>query len=170
MPDPSLTEWVVLALLAEGDSHGFALARELAPQGAIGRVWTVSRPLTYRALDLLVADGLAAPAGIAKGAGPRRLVHAITPAGRRAVRRWLTTPVVHLRDVRTELLVKLLLLERAGRDPASLITAQRATLAPTLDALRRRRADDPVALWRKESARATARFLDAISREAARSG
>jgi PadR family transcriptional regulator AphA len=166
----SLTEWVVLALLGEGPNHGFALTRELAPDGAIGRVWTVGRPLTYRALDLLVATDLATPAGITQGQGPRRRVHAITPAGRRALRQWFTTPVTHLRDVRTELLAKLVLLDRAGRDPSRLIEAQRAALAPTVDALRRDRATDPVTLWRKESASATSRFLDGISRAAARSG
>jgi PadR family transcriptional regulator AphA len=166
----SLTEWLVLALLAEGPNHGFALARELSPDGVIGRVWTVGRPLTYRALDLLVDAGLATPAGVAKGQGPRRRVHAITPAGQRALRRWLRTPVSHLRDVRSELLAKLVLLDRAGRDPSRLIEAQRAALAPTVVALGRSREIDPVTLWRKESASATCRFLDGISRAAARSG
>ena len=39
-----------------------------------------------------------------------------TPAGRRVAKRWLDAPVQHLRDVRTELLVKLALRDRAGLD------------------------------------------------------
>jgi hypothetical protein len=30
-PDLSLTEWAVLALIAERPTHGFAIAKELAP-------------------------------------------------------------------------------------------------------------------------------------------
>jgi hypothetical protein len=41
-----LAEWMVLGLLAEQPSHGFALARLLAPGGEVGRVWAASRPLT----------------------------------------------------------------------------------------------------------------------------
>ncbi len=41
----SLTEWVVLALLGERPAHGFALARELAAGGDLGRILTVHRPL-----------------------------------------------------------------------------------------------------------------------------
>ena len=52
MPDaPPLTDWVVLALVVEQPRHGFALARELAADGALGEVWTVPRPLVYRAID-----------------------------------------------------------------------------------------------------------------------
>jgi hypothetical protein len=43
---------------------------------------------------------------------------------------WLTRPVEHTRDVRSELLVKLALLDRAGKDPQPLLAAQREQLVP----------------------------------------
>lgn len=43
-PGLSLTEWVVLALLAEEPSHGFAVARTLSPSSALGQVWIVPPP------------------------------------------------------------------------------------------------------------------------------
>ena len=49
----NLTEWVVLALVAEGTTHGFDVARVLDDGGDLGRIWTVKRPLVYRALDSL---------------------------------------------------------------------------------------------------------------------
>ncbi|MFV0259098.1 MAG: PadR family transcriptional regulator, partial [Acidimicrobiales bacterium] len=58
VPELSLTEWVVLAVLAEAPTHGFAVAKELRPGTDLGRVITVHRPLVYRALDRLVAAGL----------------------------------------------------------------------------------------------------------------
>jgi hypothetical protein len=50
-----LGEWACLGALDAGPSHGFALAEQLGPSGPIGRVWSLSRPLTYRAIDRLVA-------------------------------------------------------------------------------------------------------------------
>ena len=82
------------------------------------------------------------------------------PAGARPTR-WLDTPVQHLRDVRTELLVKLTLRERAGLDNEALLAAQQEVFAPTIDVLTSAAADDDlVDLWRRESARAVRRFLD----------
>jgi hypothetical protein len=39
----SLAEWAVLALLCEGDAHGWMLVRVLAPDAELGAVWTVRR-------------------------------------------------------------------------------------------------------------------------------
>ena len=84
-----------------------------------------------------------------------------TPAGRRLVKRWLDTPVEHLRDVRTELLVKLSLRARAGLDNQALLAVQRQLFESAIDALTSSHADDDlVDLWRRESARAVRRFLD----------
>jgi len=38
-------EWAVLALLAEAPTHGFAIAKAMAPEGEVGKVWSVRRPL-----------------------------------------------------------------------------------------------------------------------------
>ncbi len=156
----TLTEWVVLGLLAEGPAHGFALARVLAPGGEIGRVWAASRPLTYRALDQLAQDDLIAATGTESGRGPRRTLHEVTPAGRAALRGWLGAPVPRFRDVRAELLVKLVLLERSGRASTALLAAQRRAFAPLLANVRSTPATDPVSRWRRAQAEAIAEFLE----------
>jgi PadR family transcriptional regulator AphA len=156
---------VCLALIAQDVSHGWALGSMLAPDGEIGRVWSLSRPLTYRAIDGLVDKGLVTRTGQAAGRGRDRVTLAATAAGRRSADGWLATPVIHLRDVRTELLVKLVLRERAGLDRASLLAAQRQLFEPVIDALTSTHPDDDVVdLWRRESARAVRRFLDAALR------
>ena len=157
--DRSLTEWVVLGLLAEVPAHGFALARLLARGGEVGRVWAASRPLVYRAIDQLAADGLIEPVRTESGAGPPRTVHKATGAGRRSLRRWLGHPVAHPREVRAELLVKLLLLERAGKPTAPLLQAQRDEFAGLFEATEGSAADDSVSRWRAEQATAIERFL-----------
>ncbi len=161
--DAALAEAVCLALIAEGPTHGWAVAALLAPEAEIGRIWSLSRPLTYRAVDQLVAGGLVARKGSEPGKGRQRTILAVTASGRRRARRWLDAPVAHLRDVRTELLVKLELRRRAGLPLAPLLDAQQAVFAPMIDRLAEQAGHDPdlVALWRRESAAAVTRFLGA---------
>jgi DNA-binding PadR family transcriptional regulator len=160
----SLGEHVCLALIAEEPQHGWAIVRALAPDSGLGRVWSLSRPLTYRAIGGLLARRWITRKGKVPGDGPARQMLSTTSAGRRAADAWLERPVEHIRDVRTELLLKLALLERAGRDPRPLLRAQRAHFEPLFTSLARaargRRADD-VDRWRYESSAAVRRFLDA---------
>jgi hypothetical protein len=77
-------------------------------------------------------------------------------------------PVGHIRDVRGELLMKLVLSE----EPRPLLEAQRSQFAPVVEALAstggsRRPATDPVAVWRYESSRAVLRFIDRMIGETA---
>jgi PadR family transcriptional regulator AphA len=157
----SLAEGTCLTLVVSGHRHGWALVRELAPEGSIGRVWSLSRPLTYRAIDQLVDRGLLERAGTAPGGGKARTLLEPTAAGRRTGRRWVRTPVAHLRDVRTELLVKLALAERLGLDRVAILRAQRRALDPIMSAIAARPPSDPVDVWRFESSAAVGRFLDA---------
>jgi PadR family transcriptional regulator AphA len=168
----SLTEYAVLGLLAEGPSHGFAVARDLEADGAIGRVLTVRRSLAYRAIDRLVAEGFARPTRVEAGdAGPQRQVHRVTPAGRRVLNAWLGRPVPHLRDLRLEFRLKLVLLQRRGDSPLELIRAQRKELSPAFASSRRstRRAVDDVDLWRWHSTAAIAAYLDDVEARHSRS-
>ena len=164
----NLTEWVVLALVAEGTTHGFDVARLLDEGGDLGRIWTVKRPLVYRALDSLGRAGLVAGVGTEEGErGPNRQLVQATPVGRRSVTKWLGEPVAHVRDVRTELLLKLALLERSRKSPKGLLERQRAALGPTVAGLREQLEgaegfDAVLARWRVESAEAVSRFIDSI--------
>ena len=74
VPTLSLGEHAVLTLLAEQPRHGWAIVRELAPSGEIGRIWSLSRPLAYRAIDSLQARRLVRAVGTEPGDGPRRTI------------------------------------------------------------------------------------------------
>ncbi|MGA3360878.1 MAG: PadR family transcriptional regulator [Solirubrobacteraceae bacterium] len=162
----SLDGWVILGLLCEGDTHGWTLVRATAPQGEIGRVWSIRRALVYRAVGLAIDAGLVERAGVETGArgSPRTLLH-VTTTGRRAFGRWLREPVVHVRDLRSALLLKLLFAQRSGIDSTPLLEAQLAILAETIRGLK----GEPVSeepgevtlrAFRLETARAGQRFVD----------
>jgi molybdopterin-binding protein len=157
-----LAENVCLALIGDGVEHGWAVGSILAPDGEMGRIWSLSRPLTYRAIDQLVERGQVKRRGTEQGRGRGRTLLRITAAGRRTAARWLDEPVEHLRDVRIELLLKLALRARAGLAVAPLLEAQRGEFSIAIDALTSTTGDeDLVDLWRREHARAVRRFLDA---------
>ncbi len=166
--DLTAGEWAVLALLVEGPNHGFAVARVMAPDGEVGRVWSLRRPLVYRAAETLTRMDLVRPAGTEPSrTGPQRTVLAATPTGKRALTRWLKTPVEHVRDGRSLLMLKLLFLSRRGADATPLLTAQREVFA--VHAARLTRAADAaegferaLALWRLETTTAAARFVETM--------
>ena len=161
----SLTEWAVLAVVAERPAHPFAVARTLGKGGNLGEVLRVRRPLVYRAADRLVAAGLCRPDHSEPGeGGPERTVYRATVAGRRALAEWLSEPVPRIRDLRPEFLLKVRFTLRAGRSPLALVEAQQRVLAPTLA---RFAADSPaqdeVSLWRHHTATATRAYLEDLA-------
>ena len=48
-----LAGYTCLTLVAEGVEHGWAIGSLLAADGELGRIWTLSRSLTYRAIDAI---------------------------------------------------------------------------------------------------------------------
>jgi DNA-binding PadR family transcriptional regulator len=171
-------EWSVLALLSDAPAHGWALAESMARDGEIGRVWAVGRPLVYRALELLESRRLIEPVGTERGArGPNRALFKATPDGREELARWLAEPVDHVREVRSLLLLKLVLLQRAGLDNRPLLEAQRAVTVPAVDALEERLrqsigAEHVFVLFRLETTRSVVRFIGGLlaDRQPARTG
>lgn len=171
--DLLLGEWACLGILSSAPSHGFAIAARLTPDADIGRIWSLSRPLTYRSLEQLTARGLIEPRGEEPGiAGGNRTVLAITRSGRAALRRWVQTPVEHVRDLRSELLLKITFAAHNGIDIRDMLTAQHEHITTVIAGLERslsssthgndagNDAADVVALWRYESATAAQRFLE----------
>jgi DNA-binding PadR family transcriptional regulator len=166
-PSMSLPEWLVLAILSQQPMHGFAVAQLTAAGGDLGRVWRIPKAVIYRAIGRLVEAGLAVPEGTQQGLGPQRTVFAATPAGREAAQRWLHTPVEHIRDMRSQLLLKLALLDRAGDDPSDLLRRQREVLEPIARAIEARHPqgggfDATLLAWRRATAVAALEFLDMV--------
>jgi DNA-binding PadR family transcriptional regulator len=154
----------VLAIVAERPTHGFPIARLLADDGELGRIWQVPRPIVYRALTRLAESHLIAEDGNEAGQGPQRTIYAATTAGHKAVGYWLDTPVDHFRDVRSHLLMKLALLHRRGSDPTGLLRRQRDVLAPIAEAMAAERPppqgfDATLMAWRRANATAAISFL-----------
>jgi DNA-binding PadR family transcriptional regulator len=163
---PRLGDYLLLGLIAERPTHGFALSRQVARNGPIGRVYEISRPNVYQAICRLTATGLVVPVGTERtSVGPQRTLVRATLAGRHLAQTWLDQPARHVRDLDTELLLKLFLLERAGRDATPLLQAQRRVLQPigaSLSAQRQwaRDFDQTIVAWRHAAALAAMHFLD----------
>ena len=165
-----LGEWACLGLLLDVPAHGFSIAAQLRPDTEIGRIWSLSRPLTYRSLNQLAERGLVRPVGSEPGsAGPNRTILAVTPRGRSHLLEWVQTPVEHLRDLRAELLLKLALAERCGIDVSDMVESQRHRIEAQAEMLAALAFEgdgsvrDVVALWRYEASQAGLRFLQQLA-------
>jgi len=161
-----LPEWTVLAVISQQPAHGFAVAQLTTPDGELGRVWQIPRPVIYRAIGRLADAGLIVPQVTEPGQGPQRTIYAATGPGSDAVRSWLDTPVEHVRDIRSHLLLKLALLHRRGSDPSDLIRRQKAALEPIAQAIGTGSPQDSfetvLLAWRRASAAAAITFLNDI--------
>jgi PadR family transcriptional regulator AphA len=161
-------EWAVLALLSEQPTHGWALSLQLGPEGELGSVWSLGRPLVYRSIDILAERGLIEPAGSEPGLrGPHRTIYRTTCDGATALMQWMEEPVEHVRDVRSLLLLKLIFAERTGLDPTSMLEAQHATIRAAVEQLvertRSSAGSEAILLrFRLESTKAVLRFVDGL--------
>jgi DNA-binding PadR family transcriptional regulator len=167
-PSLSLAEWTVLTLISERPTHGFAISQLTAPEGELGRIWHIPRPIVYRAIGRLDEAGLVTPQVVEPGRGPQRTIYSATPAGRAAAHKWLDTPVEHIREVRSHLLLKLALLDRTGGDPADLLKRQKAALEPIASAINTERPthkgfDATLLAWRRATTAATMTFLNDVT-------
>jgi DNA-binding PadR family transcriptional regulator len=162
-------EWGVLGVVAEGATHGFAVAQLMAPDGDLGRIWSLPRPVVYQALKKLVGLALIAERAVeSSDRGPQRTIVAVTLRGRRAIAAWLSEPVGHVRDIRSLLLLKLALIDRRSGDPSQLLAAQRQVVVPVVASLEEQLNattgfEQVLATWRLESSKAVLRFLDQTS-------
>jgi PadR family transcriptional regulator AphA len=165
----SLADWLVLCLVREEPTYGLILVGLLARDGTLGQVWSVPKAVVYRALQRLEVLGLIRTVGEQRTSqGPVRSLYQATPAGDAAAAAWLVTPVAHPRDVRSELMVKLALLDRSGIGSRDLLQAQLDRLLPVAAALDDRlRAttgfEHTLVLWRHEAMAATLRFLQTLA-------
>jgi PadR family transcriptional regulator AphA len=174
-PTLSLPEWTVLTVVSERPTHGFAIAQLTAPHGELGRIWHIPRPVIYRSIGRLLDLGLLIPGAVESGRGPQRTLYSATPRGHEAVRHWLDTPVEHVREVRSHLLLKLALLDRVGGDPTGLLERQKTTLEPIAQAVN---AESPTSqgfdatllAWRRATTAATMSFLEDVTRATSSAG
>jgi DNA-binding PadR family transcriptional regulator len=164
--DAQIARQVVLALIVHQPRHGWALHEELAPLSEIGRAFTLSRQLVYRAIDTLETDGLVKRAVPKDGGGADKVIISPTAAGKKVASQWLDQPVMHLRDVRTELVVKIMLRERFGLQLQEFLSAQREVFEPLIAAINKEGSHTPVDAWRRESASAVKRYLTRLERDA----
>jgi DNA-binding PadR family transcriptional regulator len=95
------TQGSLLGFLYDDPKTGWDLVREI--EAGLGRFWNVTSSHVYRELRQLERSGLVT--GGQPGARDRR-PFAITPAGRRAFKRWIGEPPGH-EQIRFPLLVKL---------------------------------------------------------------
>ncbi len=118
-------EYILLGLIREEPSHGYALYERLKNSRELSLIWQVKRSKLYYLLDKSVGQGYLSSTIAAEGPYPERKVYTITASGLEALEDWLHTPVRSSRYVRLAFLSKLYFLYRVpGQGAENLIQAQ----------------------------------------------
>jgi DNA-binding PadR family transcriptional regulator len=126
----------LLALLAEGPTHGYRLKTEF--EAATGDVWPLNVGQVYTTLGRLERDGLVTAEADAEG----QKVYEITGAGRDELRRWFETPVPREVIPRQELAIKLVFALRSGMpDVTAVVQRQRVATVRALQDVTRLKAE-----------------------------
>lgn len=94
----------LLALLANGPSHGYALTESLAGQFA-GWSSPPRHPAVYRLLRQMEAKRLVRSESAVSGKGPPRTLYTITEEGRACLERWIESLEAYGRAIQTFLRV-----------------------------------------------------------------
>ena len=130
----------VLAILDEGRSYGLRVRNEF--EARTGGVWPLNVGQVYATLARLERDGLVRVVG---GDGPEtQKVYEITGAGREALERWFTAPVVSGPPARDELVLKLVMATaHPSVRPADVIQAERRHGVELLQQYTRLKRDAP---------------------------
>lgn len=160
--DLTLESGLCLALIRNGCDHGYVIAQRFLPGGDIGQIYTLSRPAVYRELQHLERVGLLLSTDARGNRGQKMRILRLSKRGAQITQQWMTSPVSHIRDVRTEFLAKVVLTQEAVDDVGALVRKQREFFRDTFDALLQDRDESVVAMWRREQVRAVSRFLDEL--------
>lgn len=153
---------VCLSFVRLGVKHGYPIAQEFDVDGSVGVVLTATRPVVYRELAMLESRGLVASKADRGTRGQAKKILKLTAVGHKALDNWLLEPVNHIRDMRTEFLVKVMMRQKLDMPIAPFVSAQRDALADVTETLGRNDDESLVSLWRREQARAVVRFLDEL--------
>ena len=103
----SLGEYAIIGLLRERSMHGYEIARRFAADLDIGLVLPMEMSNVYALLKDLQEQGLIEGRRETVGLRPPRTVFHLTPEADEQFLQWLKEPVGRLREVRSDLMVKL---------------------------------------------------------------
>jgi DNA-binding PadR family transcriptional regulator len=145
----------VLGLLDTGPRHGYRLRQEF--EAAVGPGWGgLNIGHLTQILERLSRDGLIASKAVPQQGNPDRLVHRITPAGRRDLDDWLFSPAARSAGFRDDFLLKVLVAtSRSADDVRQVCRIQqdlRIAELHTLEELRSGHSADPLAALTIEAA------------------
>ncbi|MCJ7735425.1 MAG: PadR family transcriptional regulator [Anaerolineales bacterium] len=111
-------EYILLGLIREEPSHGYALFENLRNTPELSLIWQVKRSKLYYLLDKLENAGYLDSTTSSQGPYPERHVYQITTQGEEVLEVWLHTPVKSSRYVRLAFMSKLFFLIRDDKKGA----------------------------------------------------
>jgi DNA-binding PadR family transcriptional regulator len=118
-------EYILLGLIREEPSHGYALFDRVKNSPELSLIWQVKRSKLYYLLEKSENEGYLNSSTSSEGPYPERKIYEITDLGKEVLESWLHTPVRSSRYVRLAFLSKLyFLIREEGKAARELIDLQ----------------------------------------------
>jgi DNA-binding PadR family transcriptional regulator len=114
-------EYILLGLLKDQPSHGYALYEKLQNSSELALIWKVKRSKFYYFLDKLAGEGLLSVDVRPQDGSPDRKIYQLTENGLQTFNTWLEEPVTLSRFVRISFMAKLFFALQQGTDPALIL-------------------------------------------------
>lgn len=134
----TVAEYAILGILRERPMHGYEIARRFAADLDLGLVLPLDMSNVYAMLKDLHEQGLIEGRRERVGSRPPRTVFQLTDGAETQFLHWLEEPVGRLREVRSDLLVKLYFCRAIGaRSTERLLDAQIGASTAYLERLMR---------------------------------
>lgn len=112
----------ILTALLDGEASGYDLAKGF--DASVANFWMATPQQMYRELDRMAEEGLIATRVVEQERRPNKRLHAITPAGRAALRAFIEDPVKPT-AIRDELMVKVQGMEAADEPTVRCAVAEK---------------------------------------------
>ncbi len=111
---PFSLEYILLGFLNERPIHGYDLYKKIRDFEGISLIWHIKQSQLYALLDKLEDVGLLTSHIVPGEIHLMRKEYQITPIGKSTFLKWVTSPVIHGRDMRQEFLAKLYFAQISG--------------------------------------------------------
>lgn len=107
-------EYALLGFVYEQPSYGYEIYQQLSAPNGLWQVWRMKQSQLYALLTKLEDEAYLVTTLQPQEARPPRKIYSLTAIGHAVFEKWLTSPVIHGRQMRLEFLAKLYFAYRQG--------------------------------------------------------
>ena len=142
MKDKKATDYVLLGVLMVGPKHGYEIRQFL--DESLESKWHIGNSQLYALLKRLEEQRLVESFLKVQAKRPSKRIYSLTPEGKENFFGWIQRPVMHVRNIRIEFIIKLFFINRLALPTGGLVIQyQIEALTNILEKIRKAQTCEP---------------------------